>query len=135
MKKQSEALKKGEILQAINTFSDHVEERFGAIDKRFDQVDKRFEGVDKRFDVLESRLGAVENRLETVETGLGKVGTSMVTKDYLDEKLFDFKGDMIQMIRKEDYKLGVLVKILDDKKVISKKDSHLLTSLEPFPKK
>ncbi len=36
----------------------------------------------------------------------------MVTKDYLDEKLADLRGDLTILIRKEDTKLKTLVEVL-----------------------
>jgi len=43
-----------------------------------------------------------------------KVEATMVTKDYLDDKLSDLRGDLVVLMRKEDKKLQ-------------------LFSLEPFP--
>lgn len=36
----------------------------------------------------------------------------MVTKDYLDDKLADLKGDLVVLMRKEDAKLQALVDVL-----------------------
>ena len=57
----------------------------------------------------------------------------MVTKEYLDDKLADLKGDIIVVIRKEDRKLAVLVDVLYERRVISDEDKKKILSLEPFP--
>jgi hypothetical protein len=52
----------------------------------------------------------------------------------IDDKLADLKGDLIIMMRKEDRKLGALIGLLAQRKVISEKDAKQILSLEPFPK-
>ncbi len=103
---------KNEILEAIGEFSNRVEQRF---------------------DKIEDRLGSVENRLEKVENKLGKVEAVMVTKDYLDDKLLDMKGDMVVMMRKEDEKVKMLVQILQRKNLLNDAEAKLIFALEPFP--
>ena len=83
-----------------------------AINTFSSDVEKRFEDVDKRF-----------NRIEAL----------MVTKDYLDEKMADLRGDMVVLTRKEDTKLLELIKILKNKKIISVDDEKRLLKMEPFP--
>ena len=109
---------KKEILQAINGFANSVEERFDRIDERFEGVDKRFDGMNKRFDGLEKRVTNIE--------------TAMVTKDYLDDKLSDLRGDLVVMMRKEDKKLVKVVEILRDKGVFDKQDMQKILQTEPF---
>ncbi len=54
-----------------------IYDRFENIDRRFDAVDKRFDAVDEHFERVEKRLSVIE--------------TTMVTKDYLEDRLADFK--------------------------------------------
>ncbi len=89
---------KNEILEAINDFSTHV---------------------DDRFDGVESRLNKVES--------------TMVTKDYLDEKLSDLRGDLVVLVRKEDRKLAATLEILVERSVITEDDARRILELEPFP--
>lgn len=109
-----------QILEAVNLFSDHVENRFSLVDKRFNEVDKRFDEVDKRFDVIEQDVSSIKN--------------VMVTKDYLDEKMADLHGDLIATMHKGNNKLIALVDKLEKKKVISIKDSKTIMMMEPFAK-
>ncbi len=75
-------------------------------------------------------LAGVEQGLET---RLTSVESQMVTKEYLDEKLSDLRGDMTIITRKEDTKLKVLVEILSKRKVITSKDKQRVLNMEPFP--
>lgn len=67
----------------------------------------------------------LEEKIKNTELGL---------KDHIDDKLADLKGDLIILMRKEDYKLLYLVKLLKEKKVISDEEVKELISMEPFPK-
>lgn len=52
------------------------------------------EATDQRFTKIESEIGSMNQRLTHVES-------EMVTKDYLDRKLWDLQGDMVAMTRRE----------------------------------
>ncbi len=95
----------GQILEAIGVFSNKTEERFNK---------------------LEGRMDGVEGRLTKIEA-------NMVTKDHLDEKLSDLKGDLSILVRKEDKKLAELVKVLEEHKVLSAQDVKRILAMEPFP--
>ena len=101
----TEETTKEEILTAISDFANHTE---------------------KRFDGIETRLGGVETRLDKIEA-------TMVTKDYLDDKLADLRGDLVIMLRKEDTKVKTLVDVLETQKIISETDAKKILTMEPFP--
>ena len=73
-----------EIFDALVRFARDTDARFNAVDARFDAIDVRFNGVDGRCDGIETRLRRIESL--------------MVTKDYLDDKLADVEGRMVQMV-------------------------------------
>ncbi len=54
--------------------------------------------------------------------------------NFIDRKIFDLRGDIIAVIRKEDDKVLKLVEILKNKAVLTEKDARAVMSLEPFPK-
>jgi len=114
-----------EILEAINKFADHTEDQFSAIDQQFDKIDQRFEKIDQRFEKIDQRFDKVEKDLTAVKA-------LMVTKDYLDDKLADLRGDLVVLTRKEDAKLKTLVDVLCEKKVINDKDRKKIFKMEPF---
>lgn len=88
-------------------------------------VKGEFEKVNGRFDKVDGRFDKVDGRLDKIES-------SMVTKDYLDEKLADLRGDLVVLMRKEDTKLKILVEILRKNKVISDQEFTQVLAMEPF---
>lgn len=68
-----------EVLQTMNSFAQSTENRFQGI---------------------ENELVDIRNTMATKED-LSKLTVRMVTKEYLDEKLYDLRGDLIQMTRKQ----------------------------------
>lgn len=82
-------------------------------------------------------LDAVGKFSEDVEKRFNRVEATMVTKNYLneklDEKLADLRGDLVVLMRKEDHKLKKLIDILQIRQVISDEDVKAVLSLEPFP--
>lgn len=74
-----------------------------------------------------------ENRFQGLEQRVGRIEALMVTKDYLDDKLADLRGDLVVLMRKEDTKLRTLVDVLKKREIISKDDAQYILSLEPFP--
>lgn len=84
-----------------------------AINKFSTKTDEKFAKIDERFNKIES---------------------SMVTKDYLDEKLVDLRGDLVVLMRKEDTKVGKLIEVLKKHKVISEAEEKEILSMEPFAK-
>lgn len=97
---------KNEILEAINEFSNKIDEKFVKIDEKFVEVGRRFD----------------------------KIEAKMVTKDYLDDKLADLRGDLVVLTRKEDTKMLKLVEILKRRAVISEAEEKEILSMEPFAK-
>jgi hypothetical protein len=95
-----------ELLEAINQFSGHM---------------------DVRLDGVEKRLGRMESRMDEAEA-------TMVTKDYLDDKLYSLKGDLITIAKREDKKVTALIELLIDKKLIAKKEANKILAFELFPR-
>lgn len=85
-------------------------------------------------DAIQAFAGNVDKKFEKIDKRLTKVEALMVTKDYLDDKLSDLRGDLVVLLRKEDTKLSKLTKILADKKVISEQEREKIMAMEPFPK-
>lgn len=74
----------------------------------------------------------VDSRFNKVEGDITQIKSTMVTKDYLDEKMGDLRGDMTVLIRKEDNKVKALVEVLVEKNVLNQNDQKRIFSLEPF---
>ena len=101
-----------EILDAINVFSSRT---------------------DERFERIESDMGSLKSDVGTLKSDVGSIKATMVTKEYLDDKLTNLKGDLIVLMRKEDRKLATLIQVLHERKLITDEDKHKILSLEPFP--
>ncbi len=82
------------------------------ITPQFESINKQFEGVNKRLDKIEA---------------------TMVTKEYLDEKQADLRGDIVVLMRKEDTKLKALIQTLKVRNLITEEDAHRILTMEPFP--
>ncbi len=89
-----------------------VNPQFDKVWERFDSIDKRFEKIDKRFEKIEQRIGNLEGRVGHLENG-------MVTKQYLDDRLADFRADMTETDKKQEEKLNSMVAILSENKTIT----------------
>ncbi|MBI2458926.1 MAG: hypothetical protein HYV53_00030 [Parcubacteria group bacterium] len=90
----------------------------GMIQTQFDEVGKQFDEVNKKFTEVNSHLGKVES--------------NMLTKDYLDDKLADLRGDLVVLTRKEDNKVKKLINILRKRDLISDDEVKEIMSMEPF---
>lgn len=112
-----EETEKKEILSAIEKLSKRTEESIGELHEAIGEFSNR---VDERFEKMESRMDSMESR--------------MVTKEYLDEKLFDLRGDFFELAKKEDSKVELLINILRRKNVLDKNDSKSILRIKLFPK-
>lgn len=77
-------------------------------------------------------LGAINEFSTRVDERFNKIESVMVTKDYLDEKLADLRGDLVVLIRKEDTKVKKLVDILLKRNIITEAESKEIFTMEPF---
>lgn len=95
-----------EILEAINSFANHNESRLQDI---------------------ETRMGGLETRMGGLEIKMSGLETRVVTKEYLDNKLADLKGDLVVLLRKEDTKVVSLIETLRSRQAISDEEAkHIL---------
>lgn len=77
-------------------------------------------------------LEAINEFSTKVDERFNKIEAVMVTKDYLDEKLADLRGDLVVLIRKEDTKVKKLVDILLKRNIITESESKEIFTMEPF---
>ncbi len=77
--------------------------------------------------------GATDQRFSDIDKRFTKIEATMVTKDYLDDKLSDLRGDLVVLTRKEDLKVKKLVEILKKRQLLSDEEAKETLSMEPFP--
>ena len=71
----------------------------------FERVHERFGQVDSKLDTSFAELAEAINVLsDSTDEQFRRMEAKMVTKDYLDEKLFDLRGDAVAMIRRHERK-------------------------------
>ena len=115
----------GELLDSrFNEFGEIVNNGFIEFEK---VMDKKFDNVDKKF-------VSVDGRLTKIEVRLTKVESQMVTKEYLDDKLADLKGDFTVKLRKEDEKVNTTIDLLDKHEIIPGDELKAVKDIELFPK-
>jgi len=129
---------KGDIAELKNV----VEDILVTVNQSANQTQEQFEKIDERFEKIESTMAtkadlegfATKKDLEGFATkdDLEKMETRLVTKDYLDDKMLDLRGDLVVMLRKGDTKLKTLVGVLAGRKVIDENDVKKIYSPEPF---
>lgn len=83
-------------------------------------------------DAINSFAGHVDEQFSEVKEDIRIIKATMVTKDYLDDKLADLRGDLTVLIRKEDTKVKTLVELLIERGILQKEDRKRLFSMEPF---
>ncbi len=109
-------------VQGLNTrvdgLADNVQDTMEAVHSLATNIDERFEQVDRRFEQVDKRLVRIES--------------SMVTKDYLDKKLGDLKGDLISLVKKEDNKVNAFIDSAVSNRAIKKQDAKRLLAMDPF---
>lgn len=88
----------------------------------------------KKYDKItnEDILAAINVFSTEIEKRFNKIEATMVTKDYLDDKLCDQRDDLVRLMFKEDTKLKSLVNTLHRRKVIPSHEKKRLFSMEPF---
>ena len=102
----------------MNSFAKTVKEGFDSVDEQFIAVRKDSTGI--RGDIT------------GIRGDITKIQATMVTKDYLDEKMADLRGDLVVLMRKEDTKLKKLIEKLRARNVLDDRDVQDIVRMEPF---
>ncbi len=120
-----------EVLEAIHALASHMDVRFEAL-----EAEMKSEIGTLKSDVgsLKSDVGTLKSDVGSLKKDVASMKALMVTKDYLDDKLGDLRGDMVLMMRKEDGKVERVIQKLRDKEVFNEADVKELTSVSLFPR-
>ncbi len=98
-------------MNAIKT----LDNRFTGLENSFTGLDNRFADIDTkftlRFDQTDAVIAELQEAIQVLASDTDQqimmVRSQMVTKDYLDEKMGDLRGDMVQRIRTRMPKLAL----------------------------
>ena len=108
-----------DVLEAVNEFATKTENRFVSIEGKIG--------------TMQSDIGTMQSDIGTMQSDIGIMQSTMVTKDFLTEKLADLRGDLVVLTRKEDRKLVALIALLRGKHLIEDNEAKSLLEMEPFP--
>ena len=100
------------------------------IDKRFEQIDKRFDQVDKRFDDVNNRFEDMFNFFYILAGIFTSLVVVVIGFAYWDRRTMirEAKREAIEFMEKE----GMLRRILDALKELSREDAKLADALRRF---
>jgi predicted nucleic acid-binding Zn-ribbon protein len=128
-----------DILEVVNYIKDNsvTKDEFFEFKKEIKEevggLKEEVGGLKEEVGGLKEEVGSLKEQVTGIDIRLTRVEALMVTKDYLDDKLADLKGDLTVLMRKEDTKLKTLVDILMEKQILSTDDKKRLFTMEPFP--
>lgn len=133
----------GDLSRKIDSLSGHVETLTGKVDSLAGSVGTLSGTVQDVLDVIndfstrmDERFVGVESDIKDIKGGIKEMKstmTTMVTMDYLDDKLADQMGDFVIAMRKGDHKVRALIEVLRDRKIITEDDAKRILGMEPFP--
>ena len=96
-----------------------VGNQFLAIDQRFENIDQKFNNIDQNFRNIDQRFEKIDQRFEKIEDRLSTIGTTMVTKDFLEDRLSDFKETLKQSGARALYQIKKMAITLQKQGTIS----------------
>ena len=104
--------------------------KMGEIDRRFEQIDRRFEQVDKRFEQVDKRFGDMFNFLYILAGIFTSLVAVVIGFGYWDRRTIirEARREAIEFIEKE----GILRRVLDALKELSREDNRLANALRRF---
>ncbi|MFH1099184.1 MAG: hypothetical protein V1723_04705 [Candidatus Uhrbacteria bacterium] len=117
----------------MESFAKMVKEGFDATASK-DATATKVDLDEVKFSIgkLDERVGKLDERVDKLEKNVTTIRATMVTKDYLDDKLADLRGDLVVLMRKEDTKLKKLIEKLHARNVLNDADVQEIVRMEPF---
>lgn len=106
----------------------------GNVIPALDEVHERLDILQQDVSGLKQDVSGIQQDVASLQTDVKAIRSQMVTKDHLDEKLADLRGDLNVLIRKEDNKVLRLIEKLRMKNVLSSVEVKELLEMEPFAK-
>jgi hypothetical protein len=115
-----------DVLEAVKVQSGRMDDVLDVLNGFSSSVDGRFSKMDDQFATIQAKMTDMEGEMTSMRS-------SMVTKDYLDEKLGDLRGDLVLLARKGNTKLTTLVEALVAERRLDPAVARRILALEPFP--
>ena len=91
------------------------------------------EATHEIIDVLKTFAESVDRRFDDHEIRITRIEATMVTKDYLDIKMAQMRGELISIIGVEDKKVNSLIRKLKKPNAISAQEARELLDMRFVP--
>ena len=85
----------------VEDLSVKVEDLSVKVDRNSLMIAENSKNISNILDTLQVFSSEVDSRFAANEKRLTRLEALMVTKDYLDEKLWDLRGDLVALVRRE----------------------------------
>jgi len=92
------------------------QEIFGSIKQSFSEIEERMSGIEQKMVTKDELKAAFKNEFAKFET-------KMVSKDYLDQKLSDLRGELIEPVKKCEKRIISTLDLLVAKKVATREET------------
>ncbi|MFA6534120.1 MAG: hypothetical protein WCT37_03025 [Patescibacteria group bacterium] len=124
-----------EILEAVNEFSNKMDNELGAIKSDIGTLKSDVGTLKSDVGTLKSDVGTLKSDVNTLKSDVDHIKAKMVTKDYLDDKLANLKGELVIAIKSEDAKVNHLANRLRQEKSLSGTATEEIIAWKPFAKR
>jgi hypothetical protein len=79
-------------------------------------------------------MNKFETKVDGLESKISGLESRMVTKDYLDDKIVDLRGDLVVLSRKSNKKLETVIEELVANHSLKRSVADRILAMEPFAK-
>ncbi len=117
-----------EILETVRFLKDNGVTKTELVEIKSDIVEIKSDIVEIKSDIVE-----INSDIADLKSDVHELNTTMVTKDYLDRKVQEFKDESTIKLRKENEKVATVVRALRDKTLFSDTEAQGILVMEPFP--
>lgn len=149
---QQQEPKNSELLAAINRFDVRFEDVeadikmiIEASKKSAADNDAHFRKIEDKFDAefssmkgdisgMKGEISGMKGEISGMKGDIAEIKSTMVTKDYLDVKMADLRGDLITVIRKGDAKVDALTGTLRGRDLLTSQELAHINAQGPFPR-
>ncbi len=115
-----------------------LEKRSDRLEDRIDRHENQFHEIIDTLQILstqnDAHFNAIDTRLDAIESQTNQIESSMITKDYLDQKINSLRGDTITWIKNADRKSVVITSKLHERSVFTSADVAQVHTIEIFPR-
>jgi len=106
-----------DVLTAVNTFATNIEGELSAIKQDISEIKSVMVTKDElkqEISLLQTDITGIRSTMVTkaeLKEELGTIQVKMVSKDYLDDKLSDLRGDLNLQLHQQDSKVAKVVNL------------------------